>query len=81
VFLNILRKKTNEKKSPEKKKDGTPKSNNAQNKQAKDAKREIERQLGRELTPKEERQFHDYITGQNYSYQELVEEGYWILFK
>jgi RHS repeat-associated protein len=55
--------------------DGTPGPNDAQNKQARDAKKEIEKNIGRKLTQDEIREFHDYITGQDYSYHELVEEG------
>ncbi len=61
-----------------KQKDGTPKSNGSQNKQADAAKKEIEKRLGKKLTKHEEREFHDYVTGQNYDYHELVEEGYWL---
>lgn len=56
-------------------KDGTPGPNTDQNKQAKDARREIERKLGRKLTEKERRKFHDHVTRQNYDFHELVEEG------
>jgi len=58
---------------------GSPTSNKDQNKQAEDAKKEIERQLGRKLNSREERKFHDHVTGQGYGYHELVEEGYWLL--
>ena len=59
-------------------KDGTPKSNIDQNKQASAAKKEIEKKLGKKLTKSEEREFHDHVTGQNYDYHELVNEGYWL---
>ena len=61
-----------------KQKDGAPKSREAQQKQADDAKREIERKIGRKLSPKEERKLHDQVTGQDYNYNELVEEGVWL---
>jgi hypothetical protein len=54
---------------------GTPGNNQAQNKQFNDAVREIERKIGRRLTPDEKRQLHDAISGQNYGYHEIVEEG------
>jgi len=57
---------------------GTPASKTDQNKQAEDAKKAIERQLERKLSPKEERKFHDHVTGQDYGYHEMVEEGYWL---
>jgi RHS repeat-associated protein len=58
---------------------GIPSSNTDQNTQANDAKREIERKLGKKLTPREERKFHDHVSGQGYGYHEMVEEGYWLL--
>ena len=58
---------------------GAPRSNTDQNTQAEDAKKAIERQLGRKLNPREERKFHDHVTGQGYGYHEMVEEGYWLL--
>lgn len=61
-----------------KQKDGTPKTNGAQNDQASAAKKEIEKKIGRKLTKSEERKFHDHITGQGYNYHELVEEGCWL---
>ena len=57
---------------------GTPQSNKKQNEQAGDAKKAIEGKLGRKLTPREERQFHDHVSGQGYGYHEMVEEGYWL---
>lgn len=56
-------------------KDGTPRSNVAQNRQFHGALREIERQIGRKISKKERRQLHDAITGQNYDFWEIVEEG------
>lgn len=61
-------------------KDGTPKSNKAQNDQFKGAVKEIERKLGKKLTDKQIRELHDYASKQGYGYHDLVEEGYW-LFK
>ena len=63
-----------------KQKDGIPKSNIDQNKQADAAKKEIEKKIGKKLTKSEEREFHDHVTGQNYGYHELVEEGYWLFY-
>ncbi|NGX32167.1 MAG: hypothetical protein K1060chlam4_00208, partial [Candidatus Anoxychlamydiales bacterium] len=54
---------------------GTPKSNDSQNTQAKDARRKIEQELGRKLSKDEKRHLHDTIHGQNYGYWEIVEEG------
>ena len=55
-----------------------PSNNSAQNTQARDARKEIEKELGRELTKDEKQIFHEHISGQNYGYHELVEEGYWL---
>ncbi|MCT2594182.1 sugar-binding protein, partial [Streptomyces sp. N2-109] len=52
-----------------------PRGNQAENKEFKDALREIERNLGREITPTERRSLHDRITGQGYGYHRIVEEG------
>ena len=52
--------------------------NIVQNKQAKDAIKEIERKLQRKLTPKQIGEFHRHVSKQNYSYHELVDEGYWL---
>lgn len=57
---------------------GTPRSREAQDKQADDAKKEIEDRLGRKLTKKEHDRFHGHVTKQGYNYQELVDEGYWL---
>jgi hypothetical protein len=54
---------------------GTPGNNQAQNKQFRDAVREIERRIGRRLSKDEIRRLHDSISGQNYGYQDIVEEG------
>ena len=55
--------------------DGTPKGNQAQNKQFRGAMAEIARKIGRKLTKDEQRQLHDAISGQDYGYHEIVEEG------
>ncbi|WTK82917.1 Hint domain-containing protein [Streptomyces sp. NBC_01511] len=52
-----------------------PRGNQAENKEFKDALREIEQILGREITPAERRSLHDRITGQGYGYHRIVEEG------
>ncbi|MCQ6555471.1 hypothetical protein NPS70_20050 [Streptomyces sp. C10-9-1] len=52
-----------------------PRGSQAENKELKDALREIERSLGREITPAERRSLHDRITGQGYGYHRIVEEG------
>ncbi|HBL58646.1 MAG TPA: hypothetical protein DDZ80_09055 [Cyanobacteria bacterium UBA8803] len=54
---------------------GTPGNNQAQNRQFRGAVQEIERRIGRKLSKDEIRQLHDTITGQNYGYHEIVEEG------
>ena len=54
---------------------GTPKSNKAQNKQFADAIREIEKRVGRKLSKDEIRRLHDAISGQDYGYHDIVEEG------
>ena len=58
---------------------GTPSTNKDQNTQANDAKKAIEKLLGRELTPAERSKFHRHVSGQGYGYHEMVEEGYWLL--
>jgi hypothetical protein len=55
--------------------EGTPKGNRIQNKQFTDAIREIEKLIGRKLSKREVRRLHDAISGQNYSYHEIIEEG------
>lgn len=57
-----------------------PLSNTDQIKQADDAKKEIERQLGRKLSEKEIDDFHDLVTKQGYDYHQMVEEGYWCFY-
>ncbi|MFO0174162.1 MAG: DUF4157 domain-containing protein, partial [Aphanizomenon sp.] len=54
---------------------GTPGNNQAQNKQFADAIREIERRIGRKLSNGEIRRLHDAISGQDYGYHDIVEEG------
>ena len=63
-----------------KQRDGTPRTNGAQNAQYEDAVLEIERKLGKKLRDRDLEKLHDHITGQDYGYHEIVEEGYW-LFK
>ncbi len=50
--------------------------NGRPNKQYKDAAKEVEKKLGRKLTPEEFDQFHDLVTGQGYGYHEMAEEGF-----
>ncbi|MEZ7159456.1 RHS repeat-associated core domain-containing protein [Streptomyces sp. MAD19A] len=52
-----------------------PRGNQAENKEFKDALREVERGLGRQITPAERRSLHDRITGQGYDYHRIVEEA------
>ncbi|WP_446867717.1 hypothetical protein [Phormidesmis sp. 146-12] len=56
-------------------KDGTPQSNQAQNKQFSDAIRTIEQQVGRKLSKLERRRLHDEISGLNCTFHEIVEIG------
>ena len=58
---------------------GCPQSREVQDKQFKDAVKELEKQLGKKLGPSEVRELHDHVSGQGYGYHELVEEGYWLL--
>jgi|GEM_PF-919137 len=58
--------------------DGTPGWNGPQNDQFKDAKKEIEKKIGRQLSKDEEKKLHREISGQDYGYHEIVEEGYWL---
>jgi membrane protein implicated in regulation of membrane protease activity len=44
-----------------------------QNREARDARREGERSIGRRLTDDEWRRVHDEISGQNYGYHDIVE--------
>ncbi|MFD3735616.1 polymorphic toxin-type HINT domain-containing protein [Streptomyces sp. NPDC058632] len=52
-----------------------PRGNQAENKEFKDALREIEGSIGRQITPEERRSLHERITGQGYGYHRIVEEG------
>lgn len=61
-----------------KQRDGTPGWNGPQNDQFKDAKKEIEKKIGRKLSQDEENKLHRHISGQNYGYHEIVEEGFWL---
>lgn len=61
-----------------KQRDGTPRSNTAQNAQFDDAVREIERKTGKNLSDNDRRKLHDQISGQNFGYHDIVEEGYWL---
>ncbi len=54
---------------------GTPGNNKAQNKQFAGAVGEIERLIGRRLSQDEIRSLHDAISGQDYGYLDIVEEG------
>lgn len=54
---------------------GTPGPNTAQNKQFRDAVKEIEKQIGNGLKDNQIDQLHDEISGKNYSYWDIVEEG------
>ncbi|MEI8301492.1 MAG: RHS repeat-associated core domain-containing protein [Chlamydiota bacterium] len=62
-----------------KQKDGIPTPNRVQNKQFKDAQKDIEKKLGRRFTEYEKEKFHDEVTKRGYDYHELVEEGYWAI--
>ncbi len=57
---------------------GCPQSREVQDKQFQDAVKEIEEKLGKHLSDKERRKLHDHISGQNYGYHEIIEEGYWL---
>ncbi len=52
---------------------GTPGNNQAQNRQFRAAVQEGEREIGRKLSKDEIRRVHDEISGNNYSYQEIVQ--------
>ena len=54
-------------KFPSKQKCGTPRNNKAQNRQTKDISRKLN------LTPKQQRELHDLIHGQNWGYQDILE--------
>ena len=58
-----------------KRKDGTPGNNQAQNKEFDGACKTIEKNIGRKLSKSERRQIHDEISGNNYTYHDIVEEG------
>jgi len=60
------------------KSEGPPVNNSDQKKQVDDAKKEIERKIGRKLTKDEERKYHEHIHKERYNYPELVEEGLWL---
>jgi hypothetical protein len=49
--------------------------NRRQNRQFADAVRTIERRLGRRLRLEEQRRLHEAVTGQNLTFDELVELG------
>ncbi len=55
--------------------DGTPGWNKPQNKQFEDAVKEVERKIGRKLRPGEWSKLHGDISGRNYGYHDIVEEG------
>lgn len=57
---------------------GTPKKNDVQNNQFDDAVKEIERKTGKKLSEKDRRKLHDQISGQNFGYHDIVEEGVWL---
>jgi RHS repeat-associated protein len=52
---------------------GCPQSREVQDKQFQDAIKEIEK-----LLDKDRRKLHDHISGQNFGYHEIIEEGYWL---
>ena len=52
-----------------KQKRGTPRNNRAQNKQANSVSKKLK------LTPKQQRELHDLIHGQNWGYQEILENA------
>ncbi|MBL7816714.1 MAG: hypothetical protein JNL70_16960 [Saprospiraceae bacterium] len=54
---------------------GTPRDNEAQNKQFNDAIQEIQRKIGRKLSDNERQRLHHEISGQNFSYKEIIEHG------
>jgi hypothetical protein len=57
------------------KEDRTNTKNDRENEQARAAVRDIENWRGESLSDKQKREFHDHITGQGYTYNEMVEEG------
>ena len=58
-----------------KRRDGAPKNNQAQNKQFKGAVKDIEKKIDKKLTHDNLEVLHDEITGKNLSYHEIVEVG------
>ena len=54
---------------------GTPKSNENQNKQFNDAVKEIERKIGKGLSKDQRNKLHRDISGKDYGYHEIIEEG------
>jgi hypothetical protein len=57
------------------KRDGTPGNNKAQNAGFNGAVNKIEKQIGRKLSKKDVRRLHDHISKQNYDYHGIVDEG------
>jgi hypothetical protein len=57
------------------KKDGTPRTNTAQNKQFDGAVKQIEKEIDKKLTMKERDELHRTISKQSYEYWEIVDEG------
>jgi RHS repeat-associated protein len=55
--------------------DGTPRGNERQNRQYKEAIRRIERRIGRRLTQAEKEQLHQGISGENMGLEEIVDWG------
>ena len=49
--------------------------NPIQNRQFRDAVREISRQVGRPLTKAEERRLHDHISGEGLNYRDIIDVG------
>lgn len=54
---------------------GTPQSSENQNKQFNDAVKEIERKIGKGLSKDQRNKLHRDISGRDYGYHEIVEEG------
>ena len=55
--------------------------NDIQNRQFKDAIKEIQQKTGRKFTKDDKREFHEYITKQGYDYHEIIEEGVFLFGK
>lgn len=53
----------------------SPRGNQAENKEFKDALRAVKSELGRDVTPAERRALHDRITGRGYNYHRIIEEA------